>query len=140
MQIVRCQSAGDGWYVSGGQFVARTLYEMERLRRGLQPLLREARDFDERDGRARMRFPCFRTATMVLDSGLRYPAFSRDISEDGIGLIHEVEMPTSDVVINLETGRGYQVTVRTQINHCRECGQDWFLSDGRFASIPAILH
>jgi len=102
-------------------------------------VLSEAREVDERDDPSRMRLPCFRSASIILDGGIRYPAFTRDISADGIGLLHEVELPRSEVEVNIATGRGYEVKVRTQILHCRPCGQEWYLSGGRFASIPAIL-
>ena len=56
-----------------------------------------------------------------------------------IGLLHDIELPCSEMEINIATERGYAVKVRTQITHCAPCGQGWYLSGGRFSSVPAIL-
>ncbi|MBL9124828.1 MAG: PilZ domain-containing protein [Planctomycetaceae bacterium] len=138
-QIIRCEPCGDGWFVSGGHFVAETLHDSEKLRHRLRPVLREAREMDERADPTRTRYPCFRPATIILDSGIRFAGFSRDISINSIGLLHDVELPLAEVEINIATERGYAVKVRTEITHCAPCGQGWCLSGGRFASIPTIL-
>lgn len=138
-RIIRCEPCGEGWFVSGGHFVSQTLHDTERLRQRLRPVLREARELDERTDPTRTRYPCFRPASIILDSGIRYGGFSRDISVNSIGLLHDIELPCSEVEINIATERGYAVKVRTQITHCAPCGQGWFLSGGRFASIPSVL-
>jgi hypothetical protein len=137
-QITRCEPCGEGWFISGGNFVAPTLHDTERLRRRLRPVLREAREMDELADPTRTRYPCFRSASILLDSGIRYFGFSRDISINSIGLLHDIELPLTEMEINIATERGYAVKVRTQITYCAPCGQGWFLSGGKFSSIPAI--
>lgn len=122
-QIIRCEPCGEGWFVSGGNFVSPTLHDTERLRQRLRPVLREAREMDEQADPTRTRYPCFRPASIILDSGIRYAGFSRDISVNSIGLLHDIELPLTELEINIATERGYAVKVRTQITHCAPCGQ-----------------
>ena len=46
-QIVQCRLCGEGWYMSGGQFVSPSSQEGQLLRNGLRPILLEAREDDD---------------------------------------------------------------------------------------------
>ena len=64
---------------------------------------------DKREDRWGIRYPFFRAVSISTDCGHQYSAFSRDISASGIGLLHNVDLPTGDVDINITSGRGYAV-------------------------------
>ena len=72
-QIVQCRLCGEGWYMSGGQFVSPSSQEGQLLRNGLRPILLEAREDDERDDPARIRYPCFQPETSSETTGIALP-------------------------------------------------------------------
>jgi hypothetical protein len=139
VQITRCQFCSEGWYTSGGQFLSQSSHDLQVLRNSLRPVLLEAREDDDRRDPSKTRYPCFRPAEIVLEGGSRHSAFVRDISVTGIGLLHDVELPTDQIEIHIATGRGYSVKIRTQITSCQPCGEGWYVSGGPFVSIPAMI-
>jgi hypothetical protein len=116
-------------------------FELQELRsfgNALHPLLVEARANDKREDRWGIRYPFFRAVSIAMDCGHQYSAFSRDISASGIGLLHNVDLPTGDVDIHITSGRGYAVRVRTRISWCQSCGEGWFISGGQFVAVPTV--
>ena len=114
------------------------LLNLQTLRTVLRPILSEAREEDERENPTHARHPFFHPVTIALDEGLQLSAFSRDLSAQGIGLLHYTPIPLEEVEIRIATGRGYLVTVRTRLTWCRPCGDGFFVSGGNFTSVPAI--
>lgn len=95
-------------------------------------LVTEAREADAADRRQVVRYPLFRPATIRTDLFRKHAAFTREISSDGIGLLHQVQLRPSKVDVYVATNSGASARLRVHILWCRPCGQGWYLSGGRF--------
>ena len=109
---------------------------MQAIASALGPILEEARQGVGEDDRSSARHPFFHSVTVILKDGSRCSAFSRDLSETGIGLMHSADLPLDDVEIRILTGLAYSVNVQTRIDWCRPSDRGWHLSGGHFLSIP----
>jgi hypothetical protein len=105
--------------------------------KAIYELLAEARDNEMHDRRAN-RFAFFRPVTIHTEGDRRYSAFSRDISEWDIGLLHSFELPPGEVGIAISSHRGYSVPLRARIIWCRPCGEGWYISGGEFVGISPL--
>lgn len=85
----------------------------------------------EHERRSEVRYPFFRPLSLEWN-GQRYSAFGREISASGIGMLHNFELPTQEVEIEIPKTAEETVRMRTQINWCRSCGEGWFISAGEF--------
>ncbi len=106
--------------------------------KAIYQLIVEARAALESDRRAEVRYPFFRPVSIELDDGQKYSAFTREISEVGIGLIHNMDLNESEVEISVHSDCGYSIRVRTRIVWCAACGEGWYISGGKFAGIASI--
>jgi hypothetical protein len=106
--------------------------------KAIYQLIVEAQNDEKTDRRSEVRFAFFRPVSINTDDGHCYSAFSREISASGIGLIHNVALPSNEVEISICHEQGYAIRVRTQIVWCQPCGEGWYISGGRFAGIAAI--
>lgn len=106
--------------------------------KAIYQLIVEAQNNDKRDRRAEVRFAFFRPVTIHTDDGHTYSAFSREISASGIGLIHNVDLPSGEVEISISHEQGYSVHVRTHIVWSNSCGDGWFISGGRFVGMATV--
>jgi hypothetical protein len=97
-------------------------------------LIVEADNDDKKDLRAEVRFPFFRSLSIRVDGG-SYSAFSRDISDSGIGLLHNFELKPGEVEISIPSKNGWTVRVRTQIIWSSMCGEGWYVSGGHFIGL-----
>ena len=70
------------------------------------------------DRRTDVRSPFFRPASIDMGNGRQYSAFTRDISNDGIGLIHNMELVPGEFDIRISSDQGHWVRVRTRIDWC----------------------
>jgi hypothetical protein len=102
--------------------------------KAIYELLGEARDGEAHARRAN-RHAFFRSVTIRVNGDRLYAAFSRDISELGIGLLHNFELPPGEVGIAISSARGYSVPLQARIVWCRTCGAGWYLSGGEFVGI-----
>src|SRR4051812_16800839 len=94
--------------------------------------------FDERlDRRAAPRQSFFGPVSVSLESEPRVQlsAFARDISPLGIGLVHIMPVKEGEVVVKLQLPSGGTVKVRTEIVWCRDYGDGWYASGGRFVDV-----
>jgi len=103
-------------------------------------LIVEAKAALKTDRRADVRYALFRPVSIEMDDGHKYSAFTREISETGIGLIHNMDLNEGEVEIGIRSDCGYSIRVRTQIVWCAACGEGWFISGGRFVGIASIGH
>ena len=100
-------------------------------------ILREARAHAKKETRDEFRYPFFRP--VAIDVGkFRLTGFSREVSETGIGLLHNGYLIPGEAEITIPTEQGYSVQIRTQIVWCTPCGQDWYISGGKFLGISRI--
>jgi hypothetical protein len=63
------------------------------------------------------------------------PAFVRDLSLSGIGLVHLMPLKRGEVVVDLPLPRGSSVKLRTEILWCRDYEDGWYASGGRFLDV-----
>ena len=79
------------------------------------------------DRRSEMRFPFFRPVSIQVDDH-SFSAFTREICNSGMGLLHSMELPLEEVVIKF-ADRPQQL--RLQIEQCESIGEGWYISGGK---------
>ena len=111
-----------------------------QLSRGeaIRQFINEAQAALRSDRRDQVRYPFFRPVSIELADGHQYSAFTREISETGIGLIHNIDLNDREVEISIPGEGGYSIRVRTRIVWCQACGEGWFISGGQFVGIASI--
>lgn len=82
------------------------------------------------DRRSQQREAFHRPATVILPDGSRQAAFLRDISRDGIGLVHREPIEATAVQIIIEFSTGCRVQVAAEIVWCGPC-QGYYASGVR---------
>ncbi|MEX0678682.1 MAG: PilZ domain-containing protein [Pirellulales bacterium] len=108
--------------------------------KAIYQLIVEAKAALKTDRRADVRYAFFRPISIEMDDGHKYSAFTREISDTGIGLIHNMDLNEGEVEITIRSDCGYSIRIRTQIVWCADCGEGWFISGGRFVGIASIGH
>lgn len=106
--------------------------------KAIYQLIVEAKAALKTDRRAEVRYAFFRPVSIEMDDGHKYSAFTREISETGIGLIHNMDLQEGEVEVSIHSDCGYAIRVRTQIMWCHSCGEGWYISGGRFVEIASI--
>lgn len=116
-----------------------TLLTPDSVRAGMaiHELVVEAYDEGKRDRRAEIRYPFFRAVGLLVD-GERVSAFSREISPSGIGLLHNRDLPATEVEVSVPSRRGHTVRMRVRIAWCRPCGEGWYISGGRLIDVVGL--
>ena len=105
---------------------------MDFLRR-IPPHLSEASEESQPREQGDPRSPFFFPVSITLDDGRCYSAFSRDLSQSGIGFLHNMELPANEVEVRI-LGGGYCVKARVRILWCKPCGEGWYISGGTLVS------
>ena len=95
-------------------------------------LVNEAEDDTDFQRRNEVRHPFFRPVTIRTTEGVEIAALSRNISETGIGLIHDRDLRPTNVLLMITSRSGKQVQVAARIRWCRLIGDQWFISGGEF--------
>lgn len=102
----------------------------------LNDLLRTAQTNDLDNRRSANRFPFYQPVSVSpgLDGKLLFSAFSRDISETGIGLLHHMPLEGGNVRLKIERPNGNCI-VPAKIVWCRPAGAGWYMSGAVFIDI-----
>lgn len=100
-------------------------------------ILREARANEQAECRDAVRYSFFRPVVINIGSN-SFSAFSREVSEVGIGLLHNAKLALGEVEICIPTDQDYSVRIRTHILWCSPIGDGWYISGGRFVGIAGI--
>ena len=81
--------------------------------------------------RSETRHPFFRHATIINDSDRATwrHVFTRDISPQGMGLLHDFLLDGGPVVLTVDGG---PKPLLLDIRWCRPCGRGWYISGGSF--------
>ena len=79
------------------------------------------------DRRSEKRFPFFRPVSVQVDDH-SFSAFTREICNSGMGLLHSMELPLEEVMITIAE-RPQQL--RLQIEQCESIGEGWYISGGK---------
>ena len=94
--------------------------------------------FDDRlDQRTAPRKSYFGPVAISLDGApeVKLSAFARDVSPLGIGLVHIMPVREGEVVVSLELPSGNTIALRTEIVWCKNFGDGWYASGGRFIDV-----
>jgi hypothetical protein len=94
--------------------------------------------FDDRlDRREAPRQSYFGPVTLYLDGApnVQLSAFARDVSPLGIGLVHIMPVKQGEVVVSLRLPSGDSIKLRTEIVWCKDFGDGWYASGGRFIDV-----
>ena len=103
------------------------------LARVIQQLVDEAKPDEYEDRREAARVPFHRPVRIILNDGATVlSAFSRDISPLGIGVIHDTQLPTGEVVVEIPRLSGEPLRVPTEIHWCKAVAPGWYSSGGQF--------
>jgi len=82
------------------------------------------------------RTPCFRQLTLYTDDGRGpIPAVLRDVSEKGVGLVHEVPLELGEVMLRIPVGEGRTVCARVNLAWCRAAMKHCYISGGPFVDV-----
>ena len=100
----------------------------------LLQLINEAKQASQKERRSETRIPYFRPVSILMN-GHRYSAFSREISEFAIGLLHITDLPLGEVEISVSTRSGHQCNLLARIAWCESCGEGWYISGGEIVGI-----
>ncbi|MFN0019060.1 MAG: PilZ domain-containing protein [Pirellulaceae bacterium] len=113
--------------------MSTTLQDQAALQPRIERLLEMAKDQVAQDSRTEPRIPLFQP--VMLHRGTQFlSAFSRDVSEAGIGLLHDMPIGGEyTITVQDATGREYDLT--GAVLWCRPCGQGWYISGVRFCRI-----
>ena len=107
-----------------------------RARKVVDRLLRDSRN-DLPDRRNEDRRPFFRPVSITLRGAEveKLSAFSREISNTGIGLLHNLEVKPGETVITIYNGDANPVYMRARILWCKAAGEGWYLSAAQFIDV-----
>lgn len=111
--------------------------ETKPLGTAIYEILREAQASESRECRDRIRYSFFRPLTLHVGTK-SCGGFSREVSETGIGLLHNFPLRAGEIDVTIPTEQGYSVRIHTRIIWCTPCGEDWFISGGEFVNIAGI--
>ena len=101
---------------------------IENSSRMISDFVNEAKESSEVERRSEIRFPFFHLALVYLD-GHCHRAYSRNISESGIGLMHCLELPLRDVEIAIPTESDDVLTLfRAKVQRCEPWGRELYTS------------
>ena len=98
--------------------------------KAMERVLSEMKEASGSDRRRAVRTPCFCPVMIELD-GRRFAGFTRDLSPPGIGLLHRMPLDPGEITVHI-TWPGGTLRQRTLIVWCREVGEGWYASGGRF--------
>jgi hypothetical protein len=104
------------------------------VREAIDRLLGMATVADQTERRSEPRYPFFQPVIITFDHGLvrQVPAFLREISAVGMGLLHAMPLEPGRVEFALTNNREPQFTIPADIRWCRACGEGWYVSGGTF--------
>lgn len=116
--------------------------DLHTTEQALERWLDDAADKNWFGKRQHGRYPYFRpvNVTLGIPRETEVSAFSTDISQTGIGLLHHSNLPLQEVTLAIETNVGLFVRCRAKVAWTRPCGNRWYRSGMRTTGIlnPAI--
>ncbi len=104
-----------------------------RLQAAVGVLLSEAMD-QGIDKRNVQREPYFKKVTIQIDSGSVANGFIREISNEGVGLLHAFPLKPKDSVIVVVGSDRTPFRLQVEITWCESVGEGWYISGGQFVA------
>ena len=104
-------------------------------RAAIHALYRTAQSNDSYNRRFARRYPFFQAVSVTTADGSlhEFSAFSREISETGIGLLHIMPLALGVVQLKIRTADGLR-TFPVTIAWCRPAGEGWYMSGADFVN------
>jgi len=102
----------------------------KRPSKAIRDLVAAARTNRAHEARSEARYPLFRPVSLDMNNR-SYSAFTREITNTGIGLLHNFEVPLGDVELSF-SNKLEHFNIPMRIVWCRSCGQGWYVSGGEF--------
>ena len=96
----------------------------------IERLIRESQETGGWDRRRAVRTPFFHPV-MIEVGGRQFPAYTRDLAPPGIGLLHRFPLDLGEITVEIPCVGG-TLSQRTLIVWCRDVGEGWHASGGRF--------
>ena len=123
----------------GNLNVARNITEDEelRLKALVESLLDKSSDTITQEKRGEERTPFFCVSELTLDGEfpITMPVYMRDISASGIGFVHSMPLESQEATVAFLADDGQTHRVRINIQWCRECDDQSYLSGARMMYI-----
>jgi hypothetical protein len=104
----------------------------------IQPLLTAPPAEERREEGLGIRYPFFRTVSITTHKGECQEAFCRDISADGIGLLHRIALAPGEIAIAFTAEDECVTTFKVRIVWCSPYDEGWHISGGQFVSTPGF--
>ena len=129
VRVTWCRPAAADWYLSGGGF--------ERLSIRQSMLLCVDVFKAESSRRLQQRYPFFEPVTISWKAAERNSinAFARDISSEGMGLLHSENVPLGRVNLSFLKTPGQLCNVSADIRWCRPSGNCCYISGCEFRTL-----
>jgi hypothetical protein len=86
------------------------------------------------EGRNRLREP-FLASVFIQpegDAGPSLTGFSRDVSAEGVGLLHSFPLDLTDTVVEFPRPNRKSLRLQVKITWCKPFGEGWYVSGGQF--------
>ena len=98
--------------------------------KAIRALVDKARAVDKEDRRQDQRFPFFQPVTITAEHSrpVALSAFSRDISESGIGLLLYWPLKPGSANLVIHFDQDEPISVFGYVTWCRPCGQGWYVA------------
>jgi hypothetical protein len=100
---------------------------MTNPKQAIPRLVAAAKEFAERERRSDPRFPFFRHASIQLD-GQCHSAYTCNVSDSGIGLMHTMDLPLCEVELCIMTELDHFLTFRARVVRCEPCSSGLYVS------------
>ncbi len=107
------------------------------ISRAVTDLLKEDSNFDRSENRSAHRENLVRPVNVELrDEGKVVPAFSRNISATGIGIITDEPVQIDGVaVLHIQRIQGKEVVILAECRWCKAYGENWYISGWQFINL-----
>jgi hypothetical protein len=109
--------------------------QKRKAQKAIERLVNTARSSDGR--RREQRYPFFRAVTILVGRE-ELPAFAREISLSGLGLLHHAPLERGELIVAIPEA-GHRVHLRTEIVWCQPCGHGSYISGGCFVDVDREL-
>ena len=103
-----------------------------RMHKAITFLLDDAKVAQD-DRRIHGRIAFFQPAYLSMaDSDELFSVFTRDLSREGLGLLHNMPIEPQIVSLTVRCSNGAIATLKLDIDWCLACGEGWYISGGGF--------
>lgn len=102
----------------------------------VRQLVADAR-FEDAERREHGRTPFFHPVIIEIigEGRARYSAFTRDVSETGLGLLHWMPIEPQPIVVTTRLLNDQLVSLNLEVSWCIACGEGWYISGGEFTGV-----